>query len=73
MWIVLLESGCWLAEGKGDPPRTLVRANAKRFATYQTAERALFGAQRMRPFRNAAIKNVSLEMDAVCRRHGPRP
>ena len=61
MWIVLLEWGCWLAEGKGDPPRTLVRENAKRFASYQTAERALAGAQRMRPFRNAAIEGVPLE------------
>lgn len=73
MWIVSLESGCWLAAGEGDPPRTVVRENAKRFATYQSAERELLGAQRTRPFPNAAVEGVPLAMDAVCRRPGPRP
>ena len=56
MWIVLLEPGVWLADGEGDPPRTLRRESAQRFQSYQSAERALREAQRMRPFDRAVIE-----------------
>ena len=58
MWIVKLEPGVWLADGDGDPPRTLVRDNAKRFSTYQTAWLALDEARRWRPFEKATITAV---------------
>ena len=58
MWIVELEPGVWLADGDGDPPRTLVRENAKRFGTYQKALLALDVARRWKPFENATIPGV---------------
>jgi len=52
---ILLEEGVWLAEGEGDPPRTLVEENAKEFKNITEACRALIEARKRRPFRNAQI------------------
>ena len=52
---VLLEEGVWLAEGEGDPPRTLLEANAREFRNITEACRALTEARKMRPFKNAQI------------------
>lgn len=54
-FIVCLDDGCWLADGDGDPPRTLVRENAKRFSTRHKAGLALSAARKYRPFRRAEI------------------
>jgi len=55
MWIVRLEDGVWLADWSGDPGRTLVRAFAKIFPTYQLAEMAVLAARKYRPFEDALI------------------
>jgi len=57
-YIVKLEDGVWLADGDGDPPRTIVRHNANRFITLYAAGRALAKAQRIQPFRSAAIETA---------------
>ena len=58
-YIVKLEDGVWLADGDGDPPRTIVRDSAKRFDTFEDAAMALGAAKRIRPFRNAEIESTS--------------
>ena len=50
---VLLEPGVWLAEGDGDPPRTLIEENAREFDTQKEALAALSDARKYRPFKNA--------------------
>ena len=52
---VLLEKGCWLTDGEGDPPRTLVEGNAKEFDGLKEAYDALKDARKYRPFLNAEI------------------
>ena len=52
---VLLEEGVWLAEGDGDPPRTLVEEHAQEFKTMKDAVKALTVARKFRPFKDAAI------------------
>ena len=54
-YVVCLDDGCWLAEGDGDPPRTMVRENARRFATFRKAVLALQDARKYRPFRRAEV------------------
>lgn len=60
-WIVKLESGVWLAEGDGDPPRTLLENNARTFSTHGAAEAALYWAQTRRPFDRAEIMERTAE------------
>lgn len=55
VWVVELEEGCWLAEANGDPPRTLVFANARRFVTHAEAVWALKRARHWRRFNAARI------------------
>lgn len=52
--IVELEKGVWLADGEGDPPRTLVKENAKEF-DMDEALKALAEARKFRPFKKAEI------------------
>ena len=51
--IVQLEPGVWLADGDGDPPRTLRKENAKEFNGTPDAAKALAEARRYQPFENA--------------------
>ena len=51
-----LEPGVWLAEGFGDPPRTLVKKNAREFKNMREAIEALEKAREFRPFKNASIE-----------------
>ena len=52
---VELEHGVWLADGEGDPARTLDKNNAKEFLTMKDACHALTEARRYKPFREAVI------------------
>ena len=52
---VLLEKGVWLADGHGDPPRTLVEDYAKEFESQGEALEALKDARKYRPFKNASL------------------
>jgi len=52
---VQLESGVWLADGDGDPARTLVEENAKQFPTQDAALKGLAEARKYRPFDGATI------------------
>ena len=53
---VLLAPGVWLAEGKGDPPRTSVEANAKTFSNTFEAATALCEARKHHRFTSAVIE-----------------
>lgn len=53
---ILLEEGVWLAEGEGDPPRTLVEDNARIFPNMRKALLGLRDARKYRPFENAEIQ-----------------
>lgn len=53
--IVLLEDGCWLADGRGDPARTCVRDNARVFKSKTLAQFGLASARLYRPFARAQI------------------
>lgn len=55
MLCIELENGVWLADGEGDPPRTLDSDNAKLFWPREKAEAALKDARRCRAFENARI------------------
>lgn len=57
-WIVELEPGVWLAAVAGDPARTLVEDNSKRFNTRARALQALRDARKYRPFANAKAVEV---------------
>ncbi len=37
---------CWLANGEGDPPRTLVKESARKFKTQVSAQMAIVAAKR---------------------------
>lgn len=50
-----LEPGVWLADGDGDPPRTLDRAKARQFSTSHSALKALEEARSYRPFEGARL------------------
>jgi hypothetical protein len=55
---VQLEPGVWLAPWDGDPGRTLVRDNAKKFLSEGEAARALEAARRCRAFAAATIESL---------------
>lgn len=57
-YVVELEPGCWLADGKGDPARTIVLSNARIFKSHTGAEVSVINARRHRPFRNAKVVEV---------------
>lgn len=42
---------CWLADGEGDPPRTLVKESARKFRTQPSAQMAIMEAKRKHPGR----------------------
>ena len=58
-FIVMLEDSSsgvvWLADGDGDPPRTLRMENARRFDSRRSAQKALAHARTHRPFRRAQL------------------
>lgn len=54
-WVVQIEPGVWLAPWRGDPGRTLVLENAKRFKSAHAGECALRTARRWRPFKGAFV------------------
>lgn len=54
-WIIELEPGVWLTEGEGDPPRTLVKANAVSWMNTLAAMKALNAAKAYHTFPNAKI------------------
>jgi hypothetical protein len=55
--VVELENGVWIAEGEGDPPRTIIPENARRFPNITEACKALIEARKYRPFPNATISS----------------
>ena len=55
MKIVELENKCWIAPWDGDPGRTIVKENAKKFKTKEQAELALEVCRTYRPFKNARV------------------
>jgi hypothetical protein len=57
-FIVRLETGVWLAEGEGDPPRTLVESSARRFDTHKQARTALTDARLYRAFPRASVRTM---------------
>lgn len=59
-WVVELQPHVrmWVAPWSGDPGRTCVEANAKRFRTLPAAKAALARARRYSPFRDARIYQV---------------
>ena len=58
-WVVELYEGLqWLAPGGGDPGRTCIWANAKRYKSERAAKCALAYAKRMNPHRNFADARV---------------
>lgn len=58
MYIVRLEEGVWLANGTGDPSRTTIKTQAKRFCKFTEAKTGLKLARVFRPFPNARIIEV---------------
>ena len=54
-YIVRLEAGVWLADGDGDPSRTLKKEFAKKFDTDVQALAALVKARKYRPFERAKL------------------
>ena len=57
-YYVELEQGVWLADGEGDPTRTLDEKNAKKFNSLPKAHRALTEARKYRPFEGAKIEII---------------
>lgn len=57
MFIVELEEEVWIAPWEGDPGRTLVKENAKRFKSKGAATKAMDKACaiRFRDFKNAQV------------------
>lgn len=53
--IVELESGVYLADGEGDPARTILKENAQQFLSMKDACIALTKARQYRPFKGAVI------------------
>lgn len=58
MFIIELQNGCWLADGDGDPCRTLVVGNALQFKTEKLANTALKKAKADNPSRKFATSKV---------------
>ena len=63
-WIIELEPGVWIAQWNGDPGRTLVLSNAKRFRSFESAALALSKARRYRTFPDAKIIDAARAQDA---------
>ena len=61
-WVVQIEPGVWLAPRRGDPGRTLVEGNAKRFKTAHAGECALRHARRWRPFAGAFVYQPNIPL-----------
>ena len=57
-WIIELEPGVWLAEGEGDPPRTLDFTKSRGFPSLRSAKAGLKRAREYRPFLFATIDPV---------------
>lgn len=57
-YVCKLEHGTYIAPWGGDPGRTLVLKNARRFKTKSSARRAIKKAQKFRSFKNACIITV---------------
>lgn len=55
MFIVELEPEVWLAEGIGDPCRTLRREFARQFSAESLAAQAITRARQYRPFAEAKV------------------
>ena len=64
MLTVELEPGVWLADGEGDPPRTLTKENARQFVTRFTAMKALDRALSYRMFRQWRIHDENGVIEA---------
>ena len=60
-YIVLLETGVWLALGDGDPPRALTVWNAAQFNDRQDAAEALRMAREFHPFTDAKIQKITYD------------
>lgn len=54
-WIVELEPGVYLADGDGDPPRTLAKTSALQFSSHPRACIARNKAREFRPFAQAKV------------------
>jgi len=54
-YIVELEAGVWIAPWDGDPGRTLIWENAKKYGTEELAKLALKVARTYRSFNKAKI------------------
>lgn len=48
-WIVELQKNVWLAQGLGDPPRSLVKEYARHYPNESTAKKALERVRRTYP------------------------
>lgn len=57
-FIVELEPGVWLAQGKGYLSRTLKKENARSYSRWQDAKTGLTWAQKYRPFEGAQIIEI---------------
>ena len=62
-FIIELEPALWIAEFEGDPGRTLVEANAQEFDSHEDALTALDEARKYRPFKDAAVIDISPSPD----------
>lgn len=57
---ILAGHDCWVADSKGDPGRTLVRANAKEFRSKSAAIREMNKLARLYPNRVYSVEESSL-------------
>jgi hypothetical protein len=58
-WVVEIETGLWLATWVGDPGRTLLPQNARRYNSISSATMGLAMARRFRPFLDAKIYELN--------------
>lgn len=70
-WIVELEPGVFLADGNGDPPRTLLKTSARQFLSHPRACIARNKAREFRPFAGAKVTLAEVTPNAVLS-GGPR-
>lgn len=54
-YIIELEEGVYLADGIGDPARTTVKGNARKFSSSVSAYRSLKKALAQRNFKNPRV------------------
>jgi len=64
MYIVEIDEGVWLAPWKGDPGRTLVKENAKKYPTQLGARIAAGKAVRKYPWRESTLTVKIYKADA---------